>query len=53
MPYITPAVFIGILLKNGKLTASEAMLKLESLSPFISDEEYSAVKSIIMNWREN
>ena len=51
IPYITPAVFIAILFKNGKLTILEAMEKLDSLSPFVSDEEYSAIKAILGSWR--
>lgn len=51
IPYITPAVFIAILLRDGKLTINEAMEKLDSLSPFVSDEEYSAIKAILESWR--
>lgn len=51
IPYITPSVFIILLLRNGKLTMKEAREKLDSLSPFVSDEEYSAVKAILENWR--
>lgn len=51
IPYITPAVFISILLRKGILTISEATEKLDSLSAFVSDEEYSAVKSTLINWR--
>jgi rRNA-processing protein FCF1 len=51
IPYITPSVFIAILLKSGKLTISEANEKLKSLSPFVSEDEYNAVKLIIKNWR--
>lgn len=51
IPYITPAVFISILLRKGTLTISEATEKLDSLSAFVSDEEYSAVKATLINWR--
>lgn len=52
IPYITPAVFIAVLLKSGKLELTEAMMKLEALSPFVSDEEYSTVKSVLKDWRK-
>ncbi len=51
IPYITPSVFIAILLKKGKLTIKEAHKKLDSLSPFISEDEYNAVKLVLENWR--
>ncbi|MBI5185279.1 MAG: hypothetical protein HZA01_06085 [Nitrospinae bacterium] len=50
IPYITPAVFIALLLKDNKLKINEAVEKLDSLSPFVSDEEYSAIKRILANW---
>lgn len=52
IPYVTPAVFVAILLKNGKLNVKDALKRLESLSPFISDEEHQAVCLIIENWRK-
>ena len=52
IPYITPAVFIAILLKNGKMTLKEANEKLELLSPFVSEDEYYAVKLVLDNWRK-
>lgn len=51
IPYITPSVFIAILLRSGKLTILEAGKKLDSLSPFISDDEYNTIKLILENWR--
>lgn len=51
IPYITPSVFIAILLKDGKITAEEACEKLDLLSPFISDDEYNAVKLVLEKWR--
>lgn len=51
IPYITPVVFIAILLRNGKLTIKDARKRLESLSPFVSDDEYNAAKLILDNWR--
>lgn len=50
IPYITSSVFIVILLRTGKLTIKEACKKLDSLSPFISDDEYNAIKLILTNW---
>jgi len=50
IPYITPSVFIAILLKNGKLTLKEAYQKLNSLSLFISDDEYQAIVMVLKNW---
>jgi len=51
MPYITPSVFIALLLKKGTLTVKEARKRLEELSPFVSDDEYNAVKLVLENWR--
>lgn len=52
IPYITPAVFIVLLLKKDKLTIKEAQNKLDCLSTFVSDEEYNAIKAILKNWRK-
>tara|TARA_B100000315_G_C14514751_1_gene558652 strand:+ start:207 stop:779 length:573 start_codon:yes stop_codon:yes gene_type:complete len=52
IPYITPSVFIGILIKKREITLKEAHKKLIALSLFISDDEYNAVKIILENWRE-
>ena len=51
IPYITPAVFIVILLKQGKLTLNEAYRKLDLLSPFVSEDEYNTVKLALYSWR--
>ena len=51
IPYLTPAVLIALLLKKQKITVEEALNKLESLSPMISDEEYSTVKVVLETWR--
>lgn len=50
IPYITPAVFIALLLKKGKLTGKEAREKLDCLSSFVSDEEYNVIKAFLENW---
>ena len=47
IPYITPAVFIALLLKKHKLTTKEAQEKLDCLSSFVSDEEYNVIRSIL------
>jgi rRNA-processing protein FCF1 len=52
IPYLTPSVFVVILLREGKLTVKEAKEKLDSLSPFVSDEEYNAVRMVVENWRD-
>ncbi len=52
IPYITPAVFIAILLKRGDLTKDEAMRRLSDLSEYISENEYYSVKLFIEQWRE-
>jgi rRNA-processing protein FCF1 len=51
VPYITPAVCIVLLLKQGKITTMEAAEKLDLLSPFISSDEYNAVKWVLDKWR--
>jgi hypothetical protein len=51
IPYITPSVFIVILLKERILTVKDANERLDDLSPFISDDEYHTVKLVLENWR--
>ena len=53
LPYLTPAVLIAVMLRQGKITAKEAQEKLESLAPLISDEEYLTMKRFFANWRES
>lgn len=50
IPYITPAVFIALLLKKKRLTIKEAQEKLDCLSSFVSDEEYNVIKALLENW---
>jgi rRNA-processing protein FCF1 len=51
VPYITPAVCIVLLLKQGDITLPAALEKLELLSPFISSDEYNTVKWALDTWR--
>ena len=51
VPYITPSVFIVILLKERILNIKEASEKLNALSPYISDDEFHTVKLVLENWR--
>jgi len=51
VPYITPAVCIVILLKQGKFTLPEALEKLELLRPLISSDEYHTVRWALDTWR--
>ena len=51
VPYITPAVCIVLLLKQGEIIMPDAAEKLESLRPFISSDEYNAVKWVLDTWR--
>jgi len=51
IPYITPAVFVALLVHDGKLTASAAESKLNALSPFISSDEYLTVRQAIRSQR--
>jgi rRNA-processing protein FCF1 len=51
IPYVTPAVFVALLLREGKLTISEAERKLDALSPFISSDEYLTVQLSMKDWR--
>ncbi|MBI3351091.1 MAG: hypothetical protein HY036_00785 [Nitrospirae bacterium] len=52
IPYITSAVFIPMLLKEGKLSITQAKEKLESLFPYIGDDEYYAIKEVLLAWRK-
>jgi len=51
IPYITPAVFIAILLRQGKMPMKEAVEKLDLLSPYVSEDEYTTVRLVIESWR--
>lgn len=51
IPYITPAVFIALMLKQGDITHAYAEERLLALSAYISENEYFAVKSFIEKWR--
>ena len=51
VPYITPAVCIFLLLKQGEITLPDAVEKLELLSPLISSDEYNTVKWVLDTWR--
>jgi hypothetical protein len=51
VPYITPAVCIVLLLKQGEITLPDALEKLELLSPLISSDEYNTVKWALDTWR--
>lgn len=51
VPYITPAVIIALMVKQGSLTIAAALKKLEALSAYISDDEYSTVKLFLENRR--
>ncbi|MBN2033052.1 MAG: hypothetical protein JW836_07235, partial [Deltaproteobacteria bacterium] len=51
IPYMTPAVFVAVLLQDKRLTKPEAEEKLDALSPFISSDEHLTVQLFIQNWR--
>jgi rRNA-processing protein FCF1 len=51
VPYITPAVCVFLLLKQGKINLPDALEKLELLRPFISSDEYHTVKWALDTWR--
>ena len=51
VPYITPAVCIVLLLKQGEITLPDALEKLELLSPLISSDEYNTAKWALDTWR--
>ena len=51
IPYITPAVCIVLLLKQGEITLPDALEKLESLRLFIGSDEYNTVKWALDTWR--
>lgn len=51
IPYITPVVFIAILLKRGKLPIKEAHKRLDLLSPYVSEAEFDTLKLVLDNWR--
>jgi len=53
IPYMTPAVLVAMMLKKAKISEEEALAKLESLAPMISDDEYLTVKAFLKNWRRS
>lgn len=52
IPYIMPAIFIALMLKQGDILKDEAEKKLTALSEYISENEYYTVKQFIGQWRE-
>jgi rRNA-processing protein FCF1 len=50
VPYVTPAVFIPLLVERAALTIEEAYERLDILSSFISDEEAHTVKLFLERW---
>jgi len=51
IPYVTPAVFLALMVKQRNVTVAEAFKKLDTLSTYISDDEYSTVKLFLDNRR--
>jgi len=51
VPYVTPAVFLALMVKQGTLPVAEALKKLDALSAYISDDEYSTAKLYLANRR--
>lgn len=51
IPYLTPAVVLAVMVKKGIMTVSDALQRLEALSPYISESEYYAVKLVLEAWR--
>jgi len=44
VPYITPAVFVLLLVQSKQLAHDEACIRLDELAPFVSQDEYAFVK---------
>jgi len=44
VPYVTPGVFVWLLVKRGRLTVDEGLGKLERLAPLVSDDEIAVVR---------
>lgn len=51
IPYITPGVFIAVMLKQVDIIPEYAEERLQALAEYISENEYFAVKSFIERWR--
>ena len=52
VPYITPAVFILLLVMQARLGVEEGLARLGQLSPMISDDELAIVKLKLENMRQ-
>ena len=52
VPYITPAVFVLLLVTKSHLSVAEGLAKLEQLAPMISDDEVAIVRLKFENLRE-
>jgi len=50
VPYVTPAVFLPLLVERTVLTVEEAYERLDTLSSFISDEETHTVRLFLERW---
>ena len=44
IPYLTPAVVIAVMVKQGNIKTPKALILLDALSEYISDDEYATVK---------
>jgi|SRR5208283_3943526 len=51
VPYVTPAVFLALMVKQGSVPVAEALKRLDALSAYISEDEYSAAKLFLANRR--
>ena len=51
IPYLTPAVVLAVMVKKNIMKVSDALQRLEALSPYISENEYYAVKLALEAWR--
>jgi hypothetical protein len=51
VPYVSPAVFIALMATQGIVPVAEALKKLDALSAYISDDEYSTAKLFLADRR--
>jgi rRNA-processing protein FCF1 len=52
VPHIPPAVFVLLLVKQGRLDMTEGLARLDRLAPMISNEEVAVVKLQLAGLRE-
>ncbi|HAS53745.1 MAG: hypothetical protein A2X56_15105 [Nitrospirae bacterium GWC2_57_13] len=53
IPYVTPAVCIAVMVRQGMMTRESGFANLDALAPYISDDEYYTVRLFLERGRKS